>query len=57
MKKKLWANKEKYKGQRFVGFYRFINGDREFYLKQDGGKREISFESHQAAKKAGWRAF
>lgn len=53
--RKTWTN-PKYPRMLFYGYYRKIDGDREFYLRRAGYKRQISFESPQAAKKAGWVA-
>ena len=46
----MWQHK-KYKSQ-FKGSYAFAKGDRVFQLTS--GKKVVSFESWEAAKKAGW---
>jgi hypothetical protein len=42
------------KTKKFFGSYNFSTGERIFNLKEVGGKRLISFESWQMAKKLGW---
>lgn len=51
----MWKHK-KYKNE-FKGSYRFSSGEREFILTGivSDKVRNISFESHQAAKSLGWK--
>lgn len=48
----MWSHK-KYKKQ-FKGQYVIAKGDRVFQLSEIDGKKVISFESFQQAKKQGW---
>ena len=56
MKKPYWTHK-KYK-TKFKGMYKWLAADglfqRERVFVLTSGKRTISFESHQSAKKQGW---
>jgi hypothetical protein len=58
MKINYWKNKT-HGDRKFTGYYRFVEGEREFILSapQEGNKKanKISFESWQAAKKLGWK--
>ena len=54
-----WKHGEKFKTRSYVGKYnRTVTGERVFELRyklKSGKQHNISFESHQAAKKAGWK--
>jgi len=54
--KSIWRNniKKQYYGLVFTGHYRFVDGDREFVLKRIANKKQVSYESWQAAKYDGW---
>lgn len=53
MRRSYWTHKKTGKTT-FKGTYQFHRGDRSFVLVSDKTGREISFESHEAAKKLGW---
>jgi hypothetical protein len=48
----MWSHK-KYK-ELFTGSYGYLKKDRVFQLTSQSGKKVISFESFQQAKKQGW---
>jgi hypothetical protein len=52
MRRKNWSNKKH--GKNFKGTYQKHNGER--VLNLSNGKKNLTFESHQAAKDAGWKA-
>ena len=56
--RRIWKHETKFKNKKFFGFYGRTSEDsyseRIFSLKEIGGKRIISFESFQMAKKLGW---
>lgn len=54
--KSIWTNR-KHPKKKFTSEYRYRRGDRSFILshRQGGKTREISFESHEAAKTLGWK--
>lgn len=53
----MWKHK-KYPSRVYKGTYRFVKGERDFVLfgtiPKSGKTHNISFESHEAAKKLGW---
>ena len=57
LKKKGWTHKKFCKKNEFyVGYYQKFNGNRVFNLTNGVTKKDKTYESHQAAKKAGWVA-
>ncbi len=55
-KKSTWMS-PKHKTRVYVGTYRYAYGEREFVLKSiiKGQQHNVTFESHEAAVKLGWK--
>lgn len=58
--KSVWKHATKYKGKTYRGTYgiatdKSLDVERAFLLVRYEGKHALAFESHEAAKQAGWR--
>lgn len=49
-----WIHSKKFKNKRFFGNYKIFENERVFNLHEIDGKRVITHESWQMAKKLGW---
>ncbi len=49
----LWSKKGSSK--KYQGSYKFFEGERQFCLIPLSGGKQVVYESHEAAKKCGWK--